>query len=29
MVSVNGKKIPDIRAHLKKNIAGVYKNLDV
>ena len=29
MVGVNGKKFPDIRAHLEKNIAGVYKNLDV
>ena len=29
MVGVNGKKFPDIRAHLEKNIAGVYKNLDI
>ena len=29
MVGVNGKKFPDIRAHLEKNIAGVYKNFDV
>jgi D-galacturonate reductase len=29
MVGVNGKKFPDIRAHLEKNIASVYKNFDV
>ncbi|KAF8807567.1 NAD(P)-binding protein [Phlegmacium glaucopus] len=29
MVGVNGKKFPDIRAHLEKNISGVYKDLDV
>lgn len=29
MVGVNGKKFPDIRAHLEKNIAGVYKNIDI
>lgn len=29
MVGVNGKKFPDIRAHLEKNIASVYKIFDV
>ena len=29
MVGVNGKKFPDIRAHLEKNIASVYKNFDI
>ncbi|RPA96861.1 NAD(P)-binding protein [Choiromyces venosus 120613-1] len=29
MVGVNGKKYPDIRNHLEKNIKNVYNNLDV
>jgi D-galacturonate reductase len=29
MVGVNGKKFPEIRQHLEKNIAGVYRDMDV
>ncbi|KIJ45166.1 hypothetical protein M422DRAFT_207421 [Sphaerobolus stellatus SS14] len=29
MVGVNGKKFPEIRQHLEKNIAGVYADMDV
>ncbi|KJA26177.1 hypothetical protein HYPSUDRAFT_37061 [Hypholoma sublateritium FD-334 SS-4] len=29
MVGVSGKKFPEIRQHLEKNIAGVYKDMDV
>ncbi|KAF8912831.1 hypothetical protein CPB84DRAFT_1833177 [Gymnopilus junonius] len=29
MVGVNGQKFPAIRSHLEKNIAGVYKDMDV
>ena len=29
MVGVNGKKFPAIREHLHRNIASVYKDMDV
>jgi D-galacturonate reductase len=29
MVGVNGRKYPAIRTHLQKNIAQVYKDIDV
>jgi len=29
MVGTNGKKFPDIRQHLEKNIAGVYADMNV
>ena len=29
LVGVNGKKFPGIRAHMKKNIADVYKDINI